>query len=461
MNGQFGPLQASNPKDVDGSGASANGRTEAGQGIPDVTLESASVNAQSTAGEDTSESPNTTATPTKPATIPVSASNASLSPSMISTSPQYDALHTSRPAPVSPSPSRPSSALYDHHSSIPRDRSGSTSSSRGGRRVSSGSVASGSGRRAASRSRPKSMLGTNVTVPQPVTPEEVPEGVPALAEVAQGGLERSEPIGSGEGDGSDRAGDIGQRAGAQVDELEADTREDKAPGPSSSHQVIIRDYAFSPSDDRYSGNGVIEEVPPESPSMGFAWAWKSSRGADAAGSSSRGEASRGWGGLMGGWRGFGSRGNAQAGSTSHGVSGKADDLDDDEREEDGDEDEDEDTEDDEFLGTDQAIEYYSSPSPSDVDLASDGYTYNVLPPLPEGREPKGLYRAAYAFEALSSSEMSLTEGDLLSISGRGNGDPGWVIARRAVLEDARVVGTLDPAGLVPEAYLERVELVDE
>lgn len=57
----------------------------------------------------------------------------------------------------------------------------------------------------------------------------------------------------------------------------------------------------------------------------------------------------------------------------------------------------------------------------------------------------GMYRAVYPFEAEGENEMSLEEGEVIELKGRGGGE-GWVVAVR----DGR-------EGLVPESYLEKYE----
>lgn len=84
----------------------------------------------------------------------------------------------------------------------------------------------------------------------------------------------------------------------------------------------------------------------------------------------------------------------------------------------------------------------------------------------EEDEPWGLYRAVYPFEAVGEHEMGMDEGDLVDLRGRGGGD-GWVVGVKKVLgPDGKVVALglgLDQEyeekeGLVPESYLEKVDL---
>ncbi|CCA74076.1 hypothetical protein PIIN_08030 [Serendipita indica DSM 11827] len=94
--------------------------------------------------------------------------------------------------------------------------------------------------------------------------------------------------------------------------------------------------------------------------------------------------------------------------------------------------------------------------------------------------PPGIYRAVYAFEAEGTAEMSLQEGDLVKVIGRGGG-VGWAVVERGWkappggvngtfgagddgksggLEDGSGSGALALAGqaLVPESYLEPYQL---
>jgi hypothetical protein len=62
----------------------------------------------------------------------------------------------------------------------------------------------------------------------------------------------------------------------------------------------------------------------------------------------------------------------------------------------------------------------------------------------EGEEPYGTYRVAFSFVSEGANEMSVDEGDIIHVTGRGGGD-GWVVA------------TVDGReGLVPEGYLEKI-----
>ncbi|WWC67697.1 uncharacterized protein I206_101609 [Kwoniella pini CBS 10737] len=379
--------------------------------------------------------------PSKPSRFTSSPSKSNISPSLQSPIPSHGivdlsspapspskrvsaspSLTSSRPAPASPASSRPPSALFDpSSSSFGRDRSTSTSS-RGGRRVSNSSAVSISnsrkprpGSRASSKPRPKSTLGINIILPESNTPSST--GKEPESRQSQNSIPEniSEP-----------SAEISQSHLAQL----SDFFQMVLP------EVTIRDFAFDLNDERFHGRGVIEEGDTND-SGGYKWL----RGKDDYGESSTNGS--GWGGFgfLGGWR------NKPIIFT-------------------GDEDgrptfDDEDSDEGDFEPAQQEVEeYYSSPAQSDSG-ETFGYSYNILEPLPENIEPKGYYRAAYPFEALSSSEMTLEEGDLISLSGRGNGDPGWVIARRVRVLAGKIAGIDEVVGLVPESYLERVEVIED
>ena len=70
-----------------------------------------------------------------------------------------------------------------------------------------------------------------------------------------------------------------------------------------------------------------------------------------------------------------------------------------------------------------------------------------------GPEPVGRYKAAYTFDSLGGHEMSVEEGEVLDIKGRGGGE-GWVIAVRT--RESKGADEL-MEGLVPESYIEPAE----
>ncbi|KAK6903992.1 hypothetical protein I203_107504 [Kwoniella mangroviensis CBS 8507] len=342
-------------------------------------------------------------------------------------------LTSSRPAPASPASSRPPSTQFD--SSL-RDRSGSLSAS-SNRRVSSSSASSSTAKgpkpksrsRASSKVRPKSMLGTNITLPESST------STPSSEDQKDSSTlpipEHSEQ-------------DISASTSASASQMMQSSWGDT---PTESFQVIlpsviIRDFAYPSTDERYHGKGTIEDEgnASESNSNVFKWPWK---GDPAESSSSGAGGGGGWGGFgfLGGWR------NRSAQDKNDRPTFEDDDEDDDISDDEGDD------------------QYYSSPAQSDSGLSpsasTSSYSYNILEPLSPSIEPKGYYRAAYPFQALSSSEMNLQEGDLVNLVGRGNGDPGWVIARRVNIQNGKIIGIDEKVGLVPESYLERVEVVED
>jgi hypothetical protein len=72
----------------------------------------------------------------------------------------------------------------------------------------------------------------------------------------------------------------------------------------------------------------------------------------------------------------------------------------------------------------------------------------------EDEEPFGLYRAAYVFVAEGEHEISVREGEVVEVRGRGGGE-GWVVAVK--LGGMKGEGKFDGMeGLVPESYLEKV-----
>ena len=79
----------------------------------------------------------------------------------------------------------------------------------------------------------------------------------------------------------------------------------------------------------------------------------------------------------------------------------------------------------------------------------------------EEDEPWGLYRAVYPFEAVGEHEIGLEEGELVDLRGRGGGD-GWVVGVKRVLNaEGKLVADGEgdeKEGLVPESYLEKVDL---
>ena len=74
-------------------------------------------------------------------------------------------------------------------------------------------------------------------------------------------------------------------------------------------------------------------------------------------------------------------------------------------------------------------------------------------PVVESPLPPGSYRALYVFEAVGDAEMGLEEGQIVTVVGKERGD-GW-----AVVNDTRE-GKEGRHALVPEGYLELVQLAD-
>ncbi|WVO19234.1 uncharacterized protein IAS62_000513 [Cryptococcus decagattii] len=353
-----------------------------------------------------------------PAEIPCSCDQPSTSrseaksetPESSSTDPHF--LST-RIAPVSPASSRPSSAAFSHSPcSTPPSRTASPAAD--GERNRRGSVTSSSSKgKVASSVRRRSLLGINVALPGDEVEEEggrskeadVGDGVPTIPEDSQ--LK------------TDYAHDsLGLEDLADGDALLATTV----------RSIVIRDFAYHKTDDRYHGRNYEEEKwgSPDDPET--RWGKEKPEQEE-----EKDNNAGGWGGLgFFGWRSrFGKQNEIEDQSEVNEQVDMAD----------GDADED----------------YYSSPQLSEPDTF--GYAYKILPPLSPSLEPAGLYRAAYMFEGMGASEMSVDEGELLLLSGRGNGNPGWVIARRMSVEDGKVHRG-EAVGLVPESYLERVQVLD-
>ncbi|WVW78718.1 hypothetical protein I302_100678 [Kwoniella bestiolae CBS 10118] len=340
-------------------------------------------------------------------------------------------LTSNRPAPASPASSRPPSTQFD--SSI-RDRSGSLSAS-SARRISASSASSSTAKNARSRSRasskvrPKSMLGTNIILPESSTP--TPSSTSEPKDKDKDTIPESNEQDPSVTTSVSASQIMNSSWGDQTESFQVILPE-----------VIIRDFAYPPTDVRYKGQGVIEDEGNSSESNVFRWPWKGDSGVGEGESSSSG----GWGGFgfLGGWR------NRSKGTGTDTDRPTFEDDDDDPSDQDEDYGQEEEGED----------QYYSSPTQSDSGSPSS-YAYKILEPLSPSVEPRGYYRAAYPFQALSSSEMDLQEGDLVNLVGRGNGDPGWVIARKVNILEGKIVGVDEKVGLVPESYLERVEVIED
>ncbi len=269
-------------------------------------------------------------------------------------------------------------------SSWTRDRAGSTSS-RSGRRV-SGTVS-----RASSKPRPRSTLGTSSVVPS--------------------------------SSGADTSTIPSETSHSQNHSLATTPIPEHSPSLSPyPPELIIRDYAYLPTDARHRTLPIPHPSPqPSSSCFGF----------PDLGSSSSGK--KGWGGFnLLSWRGF--MGNSsKRESADSSISSQPPNPDDD----------------------------HEYPLTTDTDNDDDDFAFSSTSSDDvegEGDEPYGLYRAAYAFDAMGEHEIGLEEGDYVEVRGRGGGE-GWVVAIRRKVVDGVVVGReeggLEREGLVPESYLER------
>ena len=182
------------------------------------------------------------------------------------------------------------------------------------------------------------------------------------------------------------------------------------------HTILIRDYGFPETDERFYGRGQIHAAKKEKWRMSnFTLGRRPSESASGDGSpksqdpngsdiDERERERRGWGFgfLASGWKGF-----ARKRSTSS--------------------------------ESNPSVAIHDEPEDTD-DVDDDDYFSDDHD---EAEEPYGTYRAAYSFEAEGEHEMSMTEGDVIEVRGRGGGQ-GWVIGIKGGQE-----------GLVPEGYLER------
>ncbi|WVQ76811.1 hypothetical protein IAR50_006485 [Cryptococcus sp. DSM 104548] len=335
-------------------------------------------------------------------------------------------LSSTRPAPISPASSRPSSTVFSQSPSAPPSRNASPA---GNGRTRSGSAAStGSRGKQASSIKRKSLLA-NVTMPDAAPGDgEGGEGVPSTipedgqlkeeATVAHLETESSEPL----------AKETDDEKPVEIVHPSPQARQSpKTPDL----PYVIRDFAYEESDERH--RGIHKEEPWGSPHEHDS-AWGPARAAEENGDAQHAGGWGGFGGFLGWRRRFGSS------------------QDDGAQQEEADEEETVDV----GAGQIPGEEYYTTPPLSEADL---GYSYTVLPPLDPSLEPTGLHRVAYTFDGMGASEMSVDEGELLYLSGRGNGNPGWVIARKMTIEGGKLEKS-DAVGLVPESYLERVDVYD-
>lgn len=204
---------------------------------------------------------------------------------------------------------------------------------------------------------------------------------------------------------------------------------------------MIRDYAFPASDDRYHGIRLPIPAAESSSSSRLSSFLASTVSQSDRRSSSAGENKRdkekGWSFSMLNWRGFMGRKSRSNSRSDFASSGPAEDG--------------------------SAI----ADAESEPDItatgggAEDDYAFESS--SEDDEEPYGLYRAAYAFEAEGEHEISLEEGEVVEVKGRGGGE-GWVIAVKLKKKDG--AGATDEGGgegkdmvegLVPEGYLEKVD----
>ncbi len=189
----------------------------------------------------------------------------------------------------------------------------------------------------------------------------------------------------------------------------------------SRFQVVIRDFAFLPSDDRYHGIRVVvpESAPISATSSELALGSMTDR-------PERRKSSFGnWGNFSLG--GFGWHSLKGAVARARGE----DELDMEAA----------------FLSQSSSFETDTYPTDDDADAyptIDDDFDDEPL-----GPEPEGLHRAMFPFEAMGQYEMSMEQDEVIIVSGRGGG-VGWVLAKRTreVKE-----GELSE-GLVPESYIE-------
>lgn len=329
------------------------------------------------------------------------------------------ALQSSRPAPPSPASSRPPSQLLNHSPSLgpspatPRDRSGSSSSSRVSSGVMNRRVSATSSRHSEKdkAARRKSTLSQGFSLPV----DESESAGPSSQATSTG--QNTPSIANN--DASLVASPIPEDHVTPSSPMPAKADDPKSP-TIPVLTVLIRDYGFPPTDERFFGRGQIAPTPKHKWRLsGFTLGRRASQQASGSGTASdegsprspdpgaESDADRraSWGFGIFGWRGFGAR---KRSVSSESTPSQATPI----------HDEPEDTDD-----------------VDDQDYFSDEHD--------ESEEPWGMYRAAYAFEAEGEHEMTVAEGEVIEVRGRGGGE-GWVIGVKTGQE-----------GLVPEGYLER------
>ncbi|ORX34404.1 hypothetical protein BD324DRAFT_683357 [Kockovaella imperatae] len=427
---------------------------------------------------------------TSPIARRVSVSEASTNPVHRVPKPRSNsALQSSRPAPPSPASSRPASGIFslDGKSSPvpsspgldtvhpPRDRSSSTSSSRAS--AAAAAVMGAVGRRSSlgtgrvsSKSRPKSALGASfiAQADAPYLPESgastvfstshsapsaaisgLPSTTPstnlpdssltttAIPEYPspRSSTTQAPPQGSIIALGSPDPTSPGSTANPTPTPTSPTTAVGSTPTTPPLPAVIIRDYAFPPTDPRFQGPGLPLSGPGGSSARRSSSRWFGLGSDDNShGNGGSGPSKKSWGGF--GFMSFRNliRRKDSSDSNASGLSG---------------------------MGTTEGDEEYRLPVP-EPDHDEDDYAFSSDSGLEED-EPWGLYRAVYPFEAVGEHEIGMEEGDLVDVRGRGGGE-GWVVGVRKILSsDGRVVSPLgrgeeEKEGLVPESYLEKVDL---
>jgi hypothetical protein len=192
--------------------------------------------------------------------------------------------------------------------------------------------------------------------------------------------------------------------------------------------LIVRDFAFPPSDDRHHG---IKPPPPESAPI-------SASSSELALGSLGKKHDKQRKSSFGNWGTF-SLGGFGWGSLKGAVTGRSGSR----------------TGDDERPDLDASILSPSSSFDAEDDqryppIGDDDDEYDEEEPL--GPEPEGFYRAMFPFEAMGQYEMTVDQDEVLYVSGRGGG-VGWVLAKRT--REVREGELIE--GLVPESYIEPAE----
>lgn len=200
----------------------------------------------------------------------------------------------------------------------------------------------------------------------------------------------------------------------------AETEHTSTPSPSTRNadkkvagdqEVLIRDYGFPSTDERFFGRG--QPVPQKKWRLSnFALGGRRPSGTASGEGSPRSpdpsdpDDKKSWGFGLFGWRGFARKRSMSSESAS---------------------------------GT-ESNPIHDEPVDAEINDDDDYFSDEQ----DEGEEPYGTYRVAFSFVSEGANEMSVDEGDIIHVTGRGGGD-GWVVA------------TVDGReGLVPEGYLEKI-----